>query len=98
MSVAVCFWQNLFLVLFFEFVAQNYSIKIFTFVKGTIEKGITQGIFREDLNVKYACVSLLSMLNFYVTHKKMLEQVVQMTDKEDYFTHAFKLFLNGIKR
>lgn len=83
---------------FFEFVAQNYSIKIFTFVKCTIEKGIAQGIFREDLNVKYACVSLLSMLNFYVTHKKMLEQVVQMTDKEDYFTHAFKLFLNGIKR
>lgn len=83
---------------FFEFVAQNYSSKIFSFVKDTLEKGIAQGIFREDLNAQYVCISLLSMLNFYVTHKQMLEKVVQITDKEDYFTHAFKLFLNGIKR
>lgn len=83
---------------FFEFVAQNYSSKIFSFVKDTLEKGIATGEFREDLNVKFACISLVSMLNFYIINQKALGQVIQIQDKEDYFIHTFNLFFNGIKR
>ena len=83
---------------FFEFVAQNYSLKVFNFVKGIIEKGITQGIFRENLHIKYTCISLLSMLNFYIVNQKALDQAIEIFDDEDYFAHTFELFLCGIKK
>ncbi len=57
-----------------------------------LEEGISIGLFR-PLNVEMAVLSLLGMMNSFVTHRLLLEQS-DITD--DIIDHTLEMFLRGI--
>ncbi len=61
-------------------------------IAAIIEQGIREGIFR-PVNAKMTVISLFGMMNSFVTHHLLLDQV---DIDQDVVTHTLELFLHGI--
>lgn len=79
-----------------EYVIQNYSIKVFTFLSKKIEQGKENGLFRKDLFTPFTCMSLFSMIQTYIRYGEMIKKTLNIPKDRDYFNHTFNIFLHGI--
>ena len=79
-----------------EYVVQNYSLKVFAFLSKNIERGKESGLFRKDLFTPFVCMGFFSMIQTYIRYGKIAKEILHIDENEDYFNHAFRIFLHGI--
>lgn len=79
-------------------VIEKYISRVYQFMHSALQEGIANGDFQPDLNVAYAAISLVGILNFYFIAKPLIEKFTFLTKdaNTEYTTHAFRIYLQGI--
>lgn len=83
-----------------EPIIEKHISQVYQFIFSALREGIARGYFREDLNVTYAAVSLVGILNFYFIAKSLVAKLFplpnQGTSEAEYVAHAFRVYLHGV--
>lgn len=79
-------------------VIEKYISRVYQFMHIALQEGIANGDFQPDLNVAYAAISLVGILNFYFIAKPLIQKFTVLTKdaNSEYTTHAFRIYLQGI--
>lgn len=81
-------------------IIEKHITQVYQFIDTTLREGIASGDFREDLNVTYAAVSLVGILNFYFIGKPLVAKLFPETERagseSEYVAHAFRVYLQGV--
>lgn len=81
-------------------IIENHLSQAYHFMNSTLQEGICKGEFRADLDVTYAAISLVGILNFYFIAKPLIHKLLPATDRpgseSEYTAHAFRVYLHGI--
>lgn len=83
-------------------IIEKHLSQVYQFIDVTLREGIASGYLREDLNVTYAAVSLVGILNFYFIAKPFVSKLFSLTEHADseseYVAHAFHVYLHGVMK
>ncbi|WP_094606846.1 hypothetical protein SPSIL_034700 [Sporomusa silvacetica DSM 10669] len=81
-------------------IIEKHLSQVYQFIDATLREGIARGYIREDLNITYAAVSLVGILNFYFIAKPFVSKLFPLPEHADseseYVAHAFRIYLHGI--
>lgn len=70
---------------------------ILQFLKNEIEAGIKQGLFRSDLNVVYAVISIASLMSAYYLHREIIGDILPACNKtQHYLQHNLSVCFCGL--
>lgn len=84
---------------FSDTIIKEQLTKIFRYLSGGIERAIQEGIFRPDLDVGFAALSLSATINMFYIVAPMRHRIMQRDNEEvAYVEQAVELFLNGARR
>ena len=76
--------------------------QLYRILSETLTRGISQGLFREELAVRPAVILLVGVANFYYLTHNIHSQIIgpeKETEQEDtYMKQAVEIFLTGIER
>ena len=72
----------------------------YRYLNKAIQDGIDTGLFRADLNVHHAALSLVGILNFYFIAKPLFRDFLDTSVETDaaYAEQAVTIYLEGIRR
>ena len=72
----------------------------YRFLNKAIQDGIDTGLFRSDVNVHHAALSLAGILNFYFIAKPLFRDFLDtsLNADADYVEQALDIYLEGIRR
>lgn len=81
-------------------VIEKQLSQVYQFMQSTLQEGINQGDIRADLNVTYAAISLVGILNFYFISKPLVRKFTHFSENADteYTINAFQIYLHGIRK
>lgn len=79
------------------YVLQNYSMRIFGFLRSVVERAQEQGSFRADVPSGYACMTFFSIFQSYFKHRDTIFAALPIQESGDYFEVAFSIFLHGMR-
>lgn len=83
-----------------EPIIEKHLSQVYQFIDTTLREGIAKGYLRKDLNITYAAVSLVGILNFYFIAKPFVSKLFPLTkhadNESEYVAHAFYVYLHGI--
>jgi len=81
-------------------IIEKHLSQVYHFIDATLREGIASGYLRDDLNITYAAVSLVGILNFYFIAKPFVSKLFSLTEhansESEYVAHAFRIYLHGI--
>lgn len=79
-------------------IIEDHLSQLFKFIQTALRDGIKEGCFREDLDLTYTSISLISILNFYFVHKPLIQKIAQLPENanNEYSEQALQIFLQGI--
>lgn len=81
---------------------QTVAPKLFALLSGALARGVSQGLFRPDLDVPSATILLAGMVNFHYLSRHPRDKMgIASTDamnEERYLSQAVDVFLRGIER
>jgi len=85
---------------YLEQIIQKHISKAFNTIHIAISKGISAGIFKKDINIEHAVMSLAGIINFYFFMTPVRKIVLKNYDdnEKEYVQQAISIFLNGIRR
>ncbi|TLD96797.1 TetR/AcrR family transcriptional regulator [Helicobacter jaachi] len=61
---------------FRAFVVANYMSRVFSFLKGCMQKGKDCGELRADLDIESACLMFVGMINFYILNQDNIQMLL----------------------
>lgn len=83
-----------------EPIIEKQISQVYQFIFTALRQGIAEGYFRKDLNVTYAAVSLVGILNFYFIAKQLVSKLFPLPEQgeseAEYVAHAFRVYLHGV--
>ena len=81
-------------------ILKKHLFSFYRYLNKAIQDGIDTGIFRTDLNVHHAALSLVSILNFYFIAKPLFRDFLDTSIETDaaYAEQAVTIYLKGIRR
>ncbi|VBB07578.1 Hypothetical protein LUCI_2843 [Lucifera butyrica] len=81
-------------------IIEKHFSQVYQFMHTALREGIARGDFREDLNVTYATISLVGILNFYFMARPLIQKFTLFTEQthteSEYTAQAFRIYLHGI--
>jgi hypothetical protein len=84
------------------FVRQRIALPLFAIMSKTLQRGMEQGLFRPDLEIRPTVILLVGMINFYyLSHQLQLQAIGPEKERENedtYMKQAVEIFLQGIER
>jgi TetR/AcrR family transcriptional regulator len=84
------------------FVRQRIAPPLFAIMSKTLQRGMEQGLFRPDLEIRPTVILLVGMINFYyLSHQLQLQAIGPEKERENedtYMKQAVEIFLQGIER
>lgn len=85
---------------FFEPVVKNTILQISSYLRETFREGVSQGVFRAELNPEIAVVALAGMINFYFLSRPISADFLPLGDStdEEFTRQAVTIFLSGVSR
>ena len=81
-------------------ILKKHLFSFYRFLNKAIQDGIDDGIFRTDLNVHHAALSLVGIMNFYFIAKPLFRDFLDTSLEADaaYAEQAVAIYLKGIRR
>ena len=81
-------------------ILKKHLFSFYRYLNKAIQDGIDTGIFRTDLNVHHAALSLVGILNFYFIAKPLFRDFLDTSIETDaaYAEQAVTIYLKGIRR
>ena len=81
-------------------ILKKHLFSFYRFLNKAIQDGIDAGIFRTDLNVHHAALSLVGIMNFYFIAKPLFRDFLDTSLEADaaYAEQAVAIYLKGIRR
>ena len=82
----------------FEGILRDYSFRLYRLFHETLETGIAQGEFRQDLNSSYALFAILGMVSYYFIAHSVIEKAVPELRLDDHIfeEQAVEMIFCGI--
>lgn len=79
---------------------EKHLSQVYEFMTAALREGIARGDFQPDLNVTYAAVSLVGILNFYFISKPLVQKLLPLAKQDnseaEYIAQAFRIYLHGV--
>lgn len=81
-------------------IIEKHISKVYQFMHEVLQEGIDIGDFQPDLNITYAAISLVGILNFYFICKPLIQKFIHFSPdaNTEYTANAFRIYLHGIKK
>ena len=81
-------------------ILKKHLFSFYRYLNKAIQDGIDTGLFRADLNVHHAALSLVGILNFYFIAKPLFRDFLDTSVETDadYAEQAVTIYLEGIRR
>jgi TetR/AcrR family transcriptional regulator len=79
-------------------IVSKYISQLSQLVQGILNEGVANKDFKPDLNLKYATIFSVGIINFYFILKPILEEITIQSEQSDdqYCAQAIQIFLYGI--
>lgn len=81
-------------------IIERHISQIHQYFWTVLQEGITQGEFRDDLDIPYSTISFIGILNFYFIAKPLIAKFTPLSQAAnfEYVAHAFDIYLQGIAK
>ncbi|MBU2703591.1 TetR/AcrR family transcriptional regulator [Sporomusaceae bacterium BoRhaA] len=82
----------------FETVVKKEITKLFTFLRQILRKGVECGELRPELDIEYAVISFVGIINFYLIIRPLASKILHPDEQQDahYILQAVNIYLNGV--